>query len=129
MGGVEIHHEPPENLAALVAALDNPWIADEGPLDAWFRRGRVASGGQGGRALLPRGLAFDADTTVTWDEDEIQVVRRSDDQKGEDEPDLIVLRSDVLVREGFDISQVFQRLDYLRDGVLVASRYLPKRSP
>ena len=29
-------------------------------------------------------------------------------------------------QRGFDISQVFQRLDYLRDGALVASRYRPK---
>lgn len=114
MGGVEIRYEPPEKLDEVVATLDNPWIGDEGPLDAWFRRGR------GGRDLLPRGLAFDDETTVVWDEDEVRVVRRGTGD------DCVVLESDVLIRKGFDISQVFERIDYLREGVLVASRYRAK---
>ncbi len=119
MEGVEIRHEPPEKIDEIVATLDNPWIGDEGPLDAWFRRG------QGGRDLLPRGLAFDAETTVVWDEDEVCVVHCNDGDGG-GEGDWIVLKSDVLIRKGFEISQVFERIDYLRDGVLVASRYRPK---
>ncbi len=37
--GVVLRILPPEERDAEVARLTNPWIGDEGPLDAGFRRG------------------------------------------------------------------------------------------
>src|SRR5262249_822641 len=64
---VEIRHLPAARREEEVAALAEPWIADEGACDAGLRRhaGREADG----RPLRPRGLAFDERTTVVWDED------------------------------------------------------------
>lgn len=116
---------------AEVERLHDPWIAHEGPLEAFFQRGSVGK-------LLPRGLAFDNQTTVFWDEGGIQINRRAPAQPG-----VVALCSDVLLRERFvsdvsggpagkgstdDAASVdegkLRRIDYLRGGVLIGSRYL-----
>ncbi len=98
---------------AQVARLDDPWIGDEGPLEASFRRGLDSE------PLRQRGLAFDRKTTVVWDEDAVQVVRAH-----APEPEVIALRSPVLLRERFTGPGRLERTDYLRAGALIASRYV-----
>ncbi len=116
MGGIEesarVDYLPASDRDARVAALDDPWIGDEGPLEASFRRGVETE------PLRPRGLAFDRETTVVWDEDAVQVVRAADP-----EPGVVALRSRVIVRERFPSPGALWRTDYLRGGVLLASRY------
>lgn len=97
---------------AEVARLDEPWIGDEGPLEASFRRGLE------GEPLRHRGLAFDAETTVVWDEDAVQVVRAR-----AAESEVVALRSSVILRERFSGPKRLDRTDYLRAGALIASRY------
>ncbi len=70
--GARVAYLPASERDTQVAALDNPWIANEGPLEASFGHGRE------GEPLQPRGLAFDDQTTVVWDEDAVQVVRTAD---------------------------------------------------
>ena len=110
--GAAIAYLPASARDAEVAALDDPWIGDEGPLEASFRPGIDAE------PLRQRGLAFDARTTVVWDEDAVQVVRAD-----EPEPGVVALRSRVIVRERFPSPGSLWRVDYLRDGALLASRY------
>ena len=117
--GVEIRYVEPSQLLAEVAELREPWIADEGPLAANFRQHR---GSALDRKLEPRGLAFDDRTTITWDEDAVQVIRPA-----EPEDDVLARRSEVLIRERFTELASVYRIDYLRRGVLIASRYLPGR--
>lgn len=109
---LEIRYLPPSCRDREVAALAEPWIADEGPLDAGLRRGL------GGQPLRLRGLAFDPDTTVTWDEDGVQVLRA-----GAVAEDVLTLRSPVLVRAGFTGPPLLFRIDYLRHGALLGSRF------
>jgi len=110
--GVRVRYEPPEALASELAALDRPWIADEGPCDVGFRRG------PGGEPPRFRGLAFDARVTIAWDEAGVQVAEPAPAQAG-----MVALRSPVLVREGYDARVELERIDYLCRGALVASRY------
>ncbi len=98
---------------AQVARLAEPWIGDEGPLEASFRRGF------GTEPLRQRGLAFDDETTVFWDEDAVQVVHAQTA-----DPGIIALRSPVLLRQRFSGPEALQRIDYLRAGALIASRYV-----
>jgi hypothetical protein len=95
-----------------VRKLAEPWIADEGALDAGLRRG------VGEMPLRLRGLAFDERTTVVWDEDAVQVLGG-----GEPDPEVIALRSRVLLREGFAGPARLFRIDYLRRGALLGSRF------
>lgn len=118
MGGlnesVEITLLGPDQRDAEVARLIDPWTGDEGPLDMAFRRG--AGGG-----LRQRGVAFDDQTTVVWDEDGVQVLRVAGPERG-----VVALRSGVLLREGFlknGPARLF-RIDYLRGGTLLGSRWL-----
>ncbi len=96
-----------------VSGLAEPWIADEGPCDAGLRRGL------GERPLRMRGVAFDEQTTVVWDEDGVQVLERG----GKPQPGEIALFSRVLLREGFAGPSRLFRIDYLRRGALVGSRF------
>ncbi len=111
--GAGIDYLPANERNAQVAALDDPWIGDEGPLEASFRRRADTE------PLRPRGLAFDRRTTVVWDEDAVQVVSAADP-----EPGVISLRSRVIVRERFPFPGTLWRVDYLREGALLASRYM-----
>lgn len=110
--GVQVRYELPDALGTELAALDRPWIADEGPCDVGFRRG------PGGEPPRFRGLAFDARVTITWDEAGVQVAEPAPAQAG-----VVALRSPVLVREGYDAPAELVRIDYLCRGALVASRY------
>ncbi len=118
--GVEVRYAEPAAAAAEVAALREPWIADEGPLTAELWR---HPGVELPRPLHPRGLAFDQRTTVLWDEDAVQVIRPADP-----EPGVLARRSRVLIRDRFPGFASPTRVDYLRHGVLIASRYLPGES-
>lgn len=111
--GVDITRLGPEERDAEIARLTDPWIADEGPLDASFRRGLHGP-------LRQRGLAFDERTTVVWDEAGVQVLRAA-----EPAHDVVALRSTVLLREGFakDGTARLLRIDYLRHGALLGSRF------
>jgi hypothetical protein len=109
---VSVRFLSPGDRDAEVSRLDLPWIADEGPLDVAVRRGSDE------RPLRFRGLAFDEVSTVVWDEDAVQVIRAA-----EPEPDVIALKSPVLVRERFEQPIGLTRIDYLRHGVLIGSRY------
>lgn len=114
--GVSIRYLPPQDLSEELSRLEQPWIADEGPLDVRFERGPVD------RPLLPRGLAFDAKTTLVWDEDQVQVLTAAPPSPG-----VVALRSEVSVREGLRPPALgrLQRIDFLQDGGLVGSRYRP----
>jgi hypothetical protein len=114
---VEIEYLDPADVEAEVGKLREPWIADEGPLDAELWR---HPGGALKRPLLPRGLAFDDETTVAWDEDIVRVIRPAPPRAG-----VIARRSQVLIR--FDGYDPVERVDYLERGVLLASRYQPGR--
>lgn len=96
-----------------VARLDRPWVGDEGALEAALRRGA------GGGPLRQRGIAFDSTTTVSWDESGVQVVRAAPPQPG-----VTARRSAALVHHKLSGPARFFRIDYLREGVLLASRYL-----
>ncbi len=119
---IEIRDLPAARRDAEVAALDEPWIADEAACDAGLRRG------VGGRALRPRGLAFDERTTVVWDEDGVQVLAAGADAEAGGPYD-IALRSCVLVRDGFAGPPQLFRVDYLRRGALLGSRYVTAEEP
>ena len=119
--GVEVRYGDPATVAAEVKALREPWIADEGPLAAELWRHR---GGELPRPLHLRGLAFDPDSTVLWDEDAVQVIRPA-----AAEPGVLARRSEVLVRGELNALASLVRIDYLQDGVLIASRYLPDGGP
>lgn len=111
---VEITPLGPDRRDAEVARLTDPWIGDEGPLDMAFRQGA-------GGALRQRGVAFDNQTTVVWDEDGVQVLRAAGPERG-----VVALPSEVLLRERFRDSgpaRLF-RIDYLRGGTLLGSRWL-----
>ncbi len=116
---VEIRYAAPEEVDSEVRKLEEPWIGDEGPLVAelWHH-----SDGELPRRLHPRGLAFDHRTTVLWDEDAVQVIRPR-----AAESDVIARRSEVLIRDRFPGLDSVERTDYLRQGVLIASRYTPGR--
>ncbi len=114
---IRIRELPAACRDAEVAALDEPWIADEAACDAGLRRG------VGGRTLRPRGLAFDERTTVVWDEDGVQVLSAgAGDEAGS--PYDAALSSRVLVRDGFAGPPRLFRVDYLRRGALLGSRYV-----
>lgn len=111
--GVDVALLDPEALDAEIARLADPWIGDEGPLDVGLRRGVVGP-------LRQRGLAFDDKTTVVWDEDRVQVLRASEPVRG-----VVALRSPVLLHKNFrpDGPAYLFRIDYLRGGVLLGSRW------
>ena len=114
--GVEILDLGPDRRDAEVARLSDPWIADEGPLEAFFRRGHHG-------LLRQRGVAFDERTTVVWDEAGVQVLRAAAPVPGVE-----ALPNEVLLREGFrenGPARLF-RIDYLRRGTLLGSRYIPE---
>jgi hypothetical protein len=98
---------------AEIGRLADPWVGDEGPCDAEFRRGATGP-------LRSRGVAFDATTTVAWDEIRVQVV-----SVGPPQPEVFACRSPVLVRGGFTEAPRLDRVDYLHRGRLLASRYIP----
>jgi hypothetical protein len=85
--GVDLQYCEPEQLRGVVAELTDPWIADEGPTDCGFRQGLSDE------RLRQRGLAFDDNTTVVWDEAMVQIIRRADPVPG-----VVSLKSEVLVR-------------------------------
>jgi hypothetical protein len=96
-----------------VSRLHEPWIGDEGPLEAGFRRG------SGAGPLRPRGFAFDQRTTVVWDEAGVQVLRPS-----EPTPEVTALDSPVVVRHWYSGPARLIRIDYMDRGCLVGSRYV-----
>lgn len=110
--GVTVTYRPSGERDAEVGKLQNPWIGDESPLDASFRSSDE------GRPLMQRGIAFDSRTTVVWDEDAVQTAR-----VGEPQPEVVALRSNVILRKGFTGPDCLARIDYLHRGALVASRY------
>jgi hypothetical protein len=55
---------------------------------------------------------------VVWDEDGVQCIS----EKGRD-VDTIMLKSEVLVRQRTGWPHRLLRIDYLREGALIASRY------
>ncbi len=114
---LEVRYEPAADRDAEVAKLVDPWIGDEGPQDASLRRGRDSE------PLRRRGMAFDASCTVVWDEDAVQVVRVGDLPEDSDDGS-IVRKSPVIVREWFQGPEKLFRVDYLRAGVLIASRFV-----
>ena len=113
--GVEVAYHRAGEKENLVAALDRPWIGDEGPMEAEFRQALEPS------SLRPRGLAFDPETTVYWDEDAVMEVRKAEPRKGE-----IAFRTRVLVRNRFPSASGMElhRIDVLKEGALRASRYV-----
>ena len=110
--GAEIQFLAPDRRDAEVARLTDPWIGDEGALDAEVRRNIGL--------LRPRGVAFDDRTTVVWDEAGVQVIRTA-----APDPDVVALRSPVLLRARFqqDGPAHLYRIDYLRWGTLRGSRF------
>jgi hypothetical protein len=112
---VEILYLSPSEVATEVNKLQAPWIGDEGPLAAEFWQ---HPGGAPKRPLYHRGLAFDDQATVTWDEDVVQVIRPAPPAG-----DVIARRSKVLIR--FPLLEFVYRIDYLSQGVLLASRFQP----
>jgi hypothetical protein len=116
--GIVIHLLGPEARDAEVARLADPWIGDEGPLDAEFRRGLAE-----GDALRLRGVAFDNTTTVLWDESGTQVLQAAPDEASDGE--IVALRSKVLIHQRF-LAQGLRslvRIDYLKRGALLGSRF------
>jgi len=114
--GVHIADLAPSELTSELEKLRDPWIAQEGPMSAELRRREA---GQPLPELLMRGLAFDDATTVVWDEDAVRVIRETDPQEG-----VLSRRSDVRVRTArFEGLATVERIDYLKRGVLLASRY------
>jgi hypothetical protein len=109
-----IRFEEPERRDNEVAQLQNPWIGDEGPLDAAFRRGEAAR-------LRPRGVAFDQLVTVQWDETQVKVVSATPSESG-----VLALRTPVLLPERFIGPSILYRIDYFHRGRLIASRYVPE---
>ncbi|HEX3556917.1 MAG TPA: hypothetical protein VIA62_27140 [Thermoanaerobaculia bacterium] len=111
--GVEIRYLTPEQRETELAKLINPWIGDEGPLDAGFRRGL------GDGPLRARGVAFDDRTTVVWDEAGVQVL-----QAGEAKGEIVALCSPVLLHNRFkEKGPSLCRIDYLCRGALLGSRF------
>lgn len=111
---VEIRDLPLAERDGQVALLEDPWIGDEGALDAGFRRGLD------GAALRARGLAFDRRTTVVWDEAGVQVLRAAAPRPG-----VTALQSRVLLRDWLVRPAQLLRVDYLERGCLLGSRYVP----
>jgi hypothetical protein len=109
---VHVTYLPAEERDAQVSVLHDPWIGDEGPLEAGFRRG------SGGGPLRPRGFAFDQRTTVVWDEAGVQVLRPS-----EPTPEVTALESPVVLRHWYTGPARLIRIDYMERGCLVGSRY------
>lgn len=97
---------------AEVARLGDPWTGDEGPCDAEVRHG-------GGGSLRLRGVAFDAATTIVWDESRVQVVTAGPAESG-----ILACRTPVLVRGRFAGMPALHRIDYFCRGRLLASRYV-----
>lgn len=110
---VTVEHLPPDERDAQVSLLEEPWIGDEGPLDAGFRRGI------GGAPLRARGIAFDSTATVVWDEAGVQVLRPADAR-----PEVTALRSPVVLRHWYSGPLGLMRIDYLERGCLLGSRYV-----
>ncbi len=110
---VDVKYLPADARDREVASLHHPWIAEEGPIQARFR---CLDGMT--EPLLPRGLAFDGRRTVTWDEDGVQVI-----SPAEPEQEVVALQSSVVVRERFQGIPPLRRVDYLKSGVWLASRY------
>lgn len=110
---VSVERLPPEERDAQVALLEEPWIGDEGPLDAGFRRGL------GQVPLRPRGIAFDSRATVAWDEAGVQVLRPA-----EARAEVTALQSPVMLRHWYSGTHGLVRIDYLERGCLVGSRYM-----
>jgi hypothetical protein len=107
----QVEYLAAERRDAEVARLDKPWVADEGPLDCAFRRSIDK--------LRLRGLAFDRDTTVFWDEDAVTVVRRAAPEAG-----ILPIPHEVAVRERFQgVPRRLQRIDYFAGSTLIGSRY------
>ncbi len=111
---VEVTYLGPEARDEQLALLESPWVADEGPVDA-----RLKHWTGEGEAPLPRGLAFDRSTTVVWDEDAVQLVKPAPSRE-----DVVANAQPVLLRRRLEGPKFLTRVDYLRRGVWLASRYL-----
>lgn len=116
--GFQVDWLDPTQRDAQVGALIDPWIAEEGPVSARLSRRLFSEG-----PLLPRGLAFDGETTVHWDEDGVQVVRSA-----AADPGTLAMRQAVQVvqpqhLDDWGLPKGMHRIDYLQQGVCVASRY------
>ncbi len=113
---LELEFAPPGELRSHLENLQEPWIADEGPTDVGFRRG-LPDG-----LLRPRGLAFDHQATIHWDEDSVRILKPA-----APDPSVQALRHPVRVRQRFrrQAPNPLYRIDYLRRGTLLGSRYIP----
>jgi len=118
---VEVRYQPAANLAGLVAQLDRPWIADEGPMSVGLRQAEPA----GEVTLRPRGLAFDQQTTLFWNEDEVQVASQAEAREG-----VLAVGVPVLVNKPrFETGpEKLRRVDYFEEGCHLASRYFIQES-
>jgi hypothetical protein len=116
--GIDIRYLPPGERDAEVGKLVEPWIGDEGPLDAHFRQAVHGAG-----PLRLRGVAFDETTTVAWDEAGVQVLRVSLGLTAA--ADIVTLRSPVILHHRFaeEGPKTLFRIDYLRRGALLGSRF------
>jgi hypothetical protein len=113
---VDLQHLSAAERDAAVAGLHDPWIAEEGPLEVRFERGI--------QPREPRGIAFDGECTVLWDESQVLVLRRE-----AAEATTTAFCTPVLLWERFEPPKgkgppSLHRIDYLRDGTLVGSRYV-----
>lgn len=108
----------PEARDTEIGKLIDPWIGNEGPLEADFQRGLAE-----GATLHLRGVAFDDATTVVWDEDGVQVLRSI--PFSSDQGDVVALQSPVLVHRRFAEKgpASLSRIDYLKHGALLGSRF------
>lgn len=111
---VRVTYLPAEERDVQVSRLREPWIGDEGPLEAGLRRGI------GTVPLRPRGFAFDSKTTVSWDEAGVQVVTPA-----EPVPEVTALESPLLMRHWYPGPARLTRIDYMERGCLLGSRYVP----
>lgn len=113
---------------AQLRSLTEPWIAEEGPLHV-----RLARHPKVPATLAPRGLAFDAKTTVHWDEAGVQVVTATSEKETKAKGTVAICHL-VLVRQPNHLTdwqgpQRLERIDYLERGVCVASRWRPASQP
>ncbi len=110
-----IDRKPAAERDAAVAELDRPWIGHEGPLGACFFRAESPC------ELLLRGIAFAGDTTVSWDEAGVRVLRLEDGAKD----GCLAIETQVHVRKRFleRGPAELKRVDFLRDGAYQGSHY------
>ncbi len=114
---VEIEWLRTEERDEILDGLDHPWVMTEGPLDARLFRFERETTTQ--PTLLLRGTAFDAEATLVWDEEGLQLIRRA-----QPSDDVLAVEQTVMVRPRLQGPETLIRIDYLKDGAWLASRWL-----